>query len=110
MPWPAKDYGKFAKGDTYIVLNTIEPRKKIDLFFWLGSNATVDELLAMFTWEFQHMALLHNGPLMNPAAVADDTNMVTTLTNGYLQSVAQRYVMGVEPLRNLQGEGYIMPA
>ena len=72
------------------------------------ANATTDVLLAMLTWEFRHLALLHNGPLVNAAPVADDTNMVTTLTNGYLQSVAQRYVMGVEPLSNLQGEGHIM--
>ena len=72
------------------------------------SNASTDELLAMLTWEFKHMALLHNGPLVNPAPVADDTNMVTTLTNGYLQNVAQRYVLGVEGASNFQGEMGLM--
>jgi hypothetical protein len=34
--------------------------------------------------------------------------MKTTLTNGYLQSVAQRYILGVETKGNLLGEGNIM--
>ena len=45
--------------------------------------------------------------------ISDDTDMQTTLTNGYLQNVVQRYVLGVEPWNdptggNMQGEGWIM--
>lgn len=38
-----KDLGQFYSGDSYICLNTIEPRAKMDLFFWLGEKSSADE-------------------------------------------------------------------
>lgn len=66
------------------------------------------QLLELLKWEFTHLQLNHNGPLVDAAQVNDDTCMKTTLTNGYLQNVAQRYVMGVESRKNLVGESEIM--
>jgi gelsolin len=45
--WPVDQYGKFFRGDAYIVLNTYIPKGKTsfayDLHFWLGSECTQDE-------------------------------------------------------------------
>eukprot|EP00397_Hematodinium_sp_SG-2012_P003210 GEMP01003218.1.p1 GENE.GEMP01003218.1~~GEMP01003218.1.p1 ORF type:complete len:818 (+),score=214.95 GEMP01003218.1:41-2494(+) len=35
--------GEFYSGDCYIVLHTIKPRSRYDLFYWLGKDSTVDE-------------------------------------------------------------------
>jgi hypothetical protein len=52
----------------------------------------VDELLLILNWEFKHQSILHNGPIIKGAATAisDDTDLFTTLSNGYLQNVCQR--------------------
>lgn len=42
-PVPWTDLGQFYSGDSYIVLNTIEVGRKLDLFFWLGTSTTADE-------------------------------------------------------------------
>ena len=49
-PWPAKKYGKFHRGDSYIVLHTyvkdpaVNPDKLAwDLHFWIGAQSTQDE-------------------------------------------------------------------
>lgn len=67
-----------------------------------------DELLELLTWEFRRLPLIHNAPLEDAAKINDDTKMMTTLTNGYLQNVAQRYLLGVESQKNLINEGRIM--
>jgi hypothetical protein len=67
-----------------------------------------DEVLTALQWEFQRLPLIHNAPLENAAKINDDTKMMTTLTNGYLQNVAQRYLLGVESKANLLSEGAIM--
>ena len=46
--WPKEEYGKFFKGDSYIVLNTFkatEDAEKLsfDLHFWIGAESTQDE-------------------------------------------------------------------
>jgi gelsolin len=45
--WPVEQYGKFYRGDAYIVLRTYIPKgktaKAYDLHFWLGSESTQDE-------------------------------------------------------------------
>lgn len=45
--WPKDRYGKFYKGDSYIILNTYEEKEteKLawDLHFWLGSETSQDE-------------------------------------------------------------------
>lgn len=61
-------------------------------------NTTLDELVEIVTWEFAHLAIIHNGPLAAEGSLAeDDTRLSTNLDNGYIQNVVQRYVMGVEP-------------
>ena len=73
-------------------------------------NSTSDELLAVLQWEYMHQSILHNGPLKRGTTpdINDDTDMVTTLSNGYMQNVIQRYVLGVEHTGNAMGEGGIM--
>ena len=46
VPLPKADYGKFYVGDSYIVLKTTQPNLALawDVFFWLGSESTTDEL------------------------------------------------------------------
>merc|ERR1712226_745803 len=44
---PKEDYGRFHKGDSYIILNTyqVPPSEDfhMDLHFWIGSKSTQDE-------------------------------------------------------------------
>jgi hypothetical protein len=47
-PWPAKKYGQFHRGDSYIVLSTTEDPDNSDkfwhnIYFWIGSKSTADE-------------------------------------------------------------------
>ena len=69
----------------------------------------VSELFALLEWEFKRLPLIHNAPLKDAAKINDDTKMMTTLTNGYLQNVAQRYLLGVESKHNLINEGQVRP-
>jgi Ca2+-binding EF-hand superfamily protein len=44
--WPTEEYGSFYRGDSYIVLRTTqntEGKLFWDIYFWLGSNTSVDE-------------------------------------------------------------------
>eukprot|EP00581_Thalassiosira_minuscula_P013017 CAMPEP_0183724744 /NCGR_PEP_ID=MMETSP0737-20130205/18415_1 /TAXON_ID=385413 /ORGANISM="Thalassiosira miniscula, Strain CCMP1093" /LENGTH=378 /DNA_ID=CAMNT_0025955429 /DNA_START=28 /DNA_END=1164 /DNA_ORIENTATION=+ len=45
--WPSKQYGKFHRGDSYIVLSTKmeEEEEKLyhDIYFWIGSESSQDE-------------------------------------------------------------------
>jgi len=45
VAWPKEQYGKFHKGDAYIVLNTYKKEDKIlyNVHFWLGCECTQDE-------------------------------------------------------------------
>lgn len=47
VPYPAKYYGKFYEGDSYIILKTTEDPKSQklswDIHFWLGAETTTDE-------------------------------------------------------------------
>ena len=63
----------------------------------------------MLTWEFKRLPILHNGPLntKEDPAISDDSDLTTTLSNGYLQNVCQRYVLGVEGKTNFENEGAI---
>ena len=74
------------------------------------ANATAEELLDIVQWEFAHQAIIHNGPIAkgDPTQISDDTDLFTSLTNGYMQNVCQRYVLGVEATSNFVGEGGIM--
>uniref|UniRef100_A0A182N393 Gelsolin-like domain-containing protein n=1 Tax=Anopheles dirus TaxID=7168 RepID=A0A182N393_9DIPT len=43
---PKAEHGKFYTGDSYIVMNTVEDKKKVkshDIHFWLGTKTTQDE-------------------------------------------------------------------
>lgn len=47
VKWPAKSYGKFCKGDSYLVLKTTVTSGgsfEWDLHFWLGDESSVDEM------------------------------------------------------------------
>jgi len=46
VPWPKEWYGKFYKGDSYIVLVThkVEDVLSHSIFFWLGENTSIDEM------------------------------------------------------------------
>jgi len=43
--WPKEQYGQFHKGDSYIVLQTIETRRAMEfhIYFWLGNESSIDE-------------------------------------------------------------------
>ena len=46
--WPKEEYGKFFKGDSYILLNTYkkdpdEAKLSWDVHFWIGNESTQDE-------------------------------------------------------------------
>ncbi|XP_068672067.1 gelsolin-like protein 2 [Montipora foliosa] len=45
--WPKEDYGKFFKGDSYIILNTYKDKESdellYDVHFFIGSESTQDE-------------------------------------------------------------------
>jgi len=47
VPWAAEKYGKFHKGDSYIVLNTYKrgdnPKLLHDVHIWIGSESSQDE-------------------------------------------------------------------
>jgi hypothetical protein len=58
-----------------------------------------EQLLEMFSWEFERLIVWHNAPL-DAAMVErsttnrDDTPLSITLENGYLQNPCQRHVLG----------------
>lgn len=63
----------------------------------------------MLDWAFEHQQIIHNAPsAAGQAAIDDDTDMDTTLANGYLQNIWQRYLLGAENASNAVDEGYIM--
>eukprot|EP00747_Dinoflagellata_sp_TGD_P166797 gnl/TRDRNA2_/TRDRNA2_190149_c0_seq1.p1 gnl/TRDRNA2_/TRDRNA2_190149_c0~~gnl/TRDRNA2_/TRDRNA2_190149_c0_seq1.p1 ORF type:complete len:395 (-),score=102.95 gnl/TRDRNA2_/TRDRNA2_190149_c0_seq1:61-1176(-) len=46
VPWPKEEYGKFYKGDSYIVLSTVKLDSgalQRDIHFWLGESTSTDE-------------------------------------------------------------------
>ena len=97
----------FAK--TY-VMQMIDTQMRPDLkdMPWLFTKTT-EELYDMLAWEFSHQQIIHNGPIMADAAnVDDDTDLMTTLSNGFIQNVWQRYLLGQQTVTEAVGEGYIM--
>lgn len=73
------------------------------------ATATAADLMTMFEWEFKHMPATHNGPITpHDSMCPDDTDMITTLTNGYIQNVPQRYLLGDEPTDYFSLETNIM--
>ena len=44
VPWPRERFSHFFSGDSYIILQTIFPKKKYELFFWLGADSSTDEI------------------------------------------------------------------
>jgi len=60
------------------------------------SSAT---LLAMLEWEYARLPIQHNAPLDDndrggDTTLCDDTTLLIQLTNGYIQNVCQRWVLG----------------
>lgn len=74
----------------------------------LLAGKSAEELQNILEWEFKHLPITHNAPLMpNAAEVEDDTDLFTTLANGYLQNVCQRYLFGDESSENFLAESEI---
>jgi hypothetical protein len=69
------------------------------------ANASTNDIIGMLSWEFKRLPILHNGPL-NPGggSIPDDSDLLTTLSNGYLQNVCERWLLGVEGKGNFEGE------
>jgi hypothetical protein len=73
------------------------------------AGSTPAELFQMLQYEFLRIPIIHNAPFQQGgAAIADDTDLFTTLRNGYLQNVIQRFVMGIQDSGHMEGEGGIM--
>eukprot|EP01052_Picozoa_sp_SAG31_P034481 SAG31_NODE_4035_length_3645_cov_1.508460_2_plen_982_part_00 len=57
-----------------------------------------DELLQMFTWQFQRLPVFHNAPLdswdVDRIGINDDSPLNITLSNGYIQQPCEREVLG----------------
>jgi hypothetical protein len=69
------------------------------------ANASTDDIIGMLSWEFKRLPILHNGPLkLGGGSIPDDSDLLTTLSNGYLQNVCQRWLLGVEEKGNYEGE------
>ena len=70
-------------------------RQNLDASLQHYSN---EELLEMFTWEFQRLPLIHNTPIddwdVDRIGIGDDSPLNVTLDNGNLQQPCQRYVLG----------------
>ena len=98
-----------SKGAEPAVLRLLDQLRPALSGLWC-ENLSAPELLDVVRWEFAHQSILHNGPLRRGATadINDDTDLVTTLTNGYMQNVLQRYVLGVEHATNAMGEGRVM--
>jgi hypothetical protein len=64
-------------------------------------------LLELLTYEFERLPLIHNGPV-HESEVGDDTDLITTLQNGYLQNVVHRYVLGFDKDGHAVAEGTTM--
>lgn len=66
--YPAKDYGKFYTGDSYIILQTNENKNKDlswDVHFWLGSETSTDEAGAAAILTVQLDDLLNGDPVQH---------------------------------------------
>jgi hypothetical protein len=70
-----------------------------------------DQLFDWFLWEFQRLPIIHNGPIVDNGDSPyplDDTDVFTTLKNGYVQNIIQRYVLGRESKNDYFGQNGIM--
>lgn len=73
------------------------------------STAPAEELMEMLKWEISHLQLIHNAPVFpGEAGIDDDTDLRTSLENGFLESVLHRYLLGEESKANALGESNIM--
>jgi hypothetical protein len=87
----------------------VRPKLQKDKFPAWVKDANASTLLDALTWEFRHQTLLHNAPIYSKhALIQDDSDLNTTLRNGYLQNVCQRYLLGQENQANFVNEGNIM--
>ena len=77
------------------LLAAIEQTRPTLLFPYNATSA--EDLLQMLYWEFSRLPVMHNAPLTaDEKGHGDDTALLTTMRNGYLQNVCQRYVLGAE--------------
>lgn len=78
--WPKEEYGKFFKGDSYIILNTFKASEDsdklaFDLHFWIGEESTQDEygVAAYKTVELDD--LLGGDPVQHRQTMGHETEM-----------------------------------
>jgi hypothetical protein len=90
-------------------LKTLFAAGRADMAGLPCENETDDTLLEILQYEFSRLPIIHNAPVTaKEAAVPDDTDLFTNLANGYMQSVPQRFVFGVEDIDNMFGESAVM--
>jgi len=57
-----------------------------------------EQLLEMFTWEFQRLPILHNAPLdgwdVDRIGINDDSPLNISLENGHIQQPCERWLFG----------------
>jgi hypothetical protein len=74
-------------------------------------NLNRDDLFSWFEWEFQRLPIIHNGPIFDKGDTPyklDDTDVFTTMNNGYIQNIIHRWVLGREDKDNYYGQSNIM--
>jgi hypothetical protein len=75
----------------------------------LCKGMTAEQLYDVLQYEFPRLPFIHNIPMNSEEDHGDDTDLWTTLHNGYLQNVIQRFVLSTEESRsNMIDEGRVM--
>uniref|UniRef100_A0A2M4BRN4 Putative actin regulatory gelsolin/villin family n=1 Tax=Anopheles marajoara TaxID=58244 RepID=A0A2M4BRN4_9DIPT len=82
---PKADYGKFYTGDSYIVLNTKEDKKKVksyDIHFWLGTKTTQDEAGSAAILSVQLDDLLNGVPVQHREVESAESDLFLSYFKG----------------------------
>jgi hypothetical protein len=90
-----------------------DSRDKLDSAhpYYKNNSVTDDELLKWFQWEFERLPIIHNGPIydrVDGQYPLDDTDVFTTMKNGYIQNIIQRWTLGREGSKDFTGQSGIM--
>jgi hypothetical protein len=73
------------------------------------AGLTKEQLYDLVQYEFPRIPIIRNAPLgATSQKNGDHTDFMTTIKNGYLQNVCQRYVFGVESERNFDSKSSVM--
>jgi hypothetical protein len=83
-------------------LKTLLDAARVDMKGLPCANETDGTLVEILQYEFSRIPIIHNAPVTEAEAkVPDDTDLFTNLANGYMQSVPQRFVFGIENYDNM---------